>query len=537
MSLLTDFSRVALYGVDMSKEKPSLETVAFTWLENKFRSLVGLNPKSGHTFGHLVEHHTKSLFAGVVGQDEAALPGDFPPAVWETIDSVLKTRGGMDRNGGYNYYLSREECKALPHLWQAQIECSPMADPGKISSFEESVEDALSKKGLDLNIRFQFKPLRVQIDRPSPKNRTLRQQWEFISTDPRIKANCGWTMPALLWNNAGEEEVVWLDLGSTEGFSQAVFGSSGSGKSQLALSMILSTCMINSPERLSLVIIDPKGVDFPVLGSLPHIACPVITDAEEGVAALQAIVAEMDRRVKLAKAGQRNFPRILLFVDELADLLMVGGDEIENSLIRLAQKGRALGISLILGSQRAVGSAFPADVLNNMACRWCGRLGSASESVFASGVAGTTTNRLPGKGAFEIYSPEFRGTRVQALFVADSKLPSYEAEINAFIDDIKARWTTQCPGWTPGRTVPAPEAVSAAPATATEPESPASKIEIDARIWQRMTEAYSAGKLTGNMVRKLYQEILDKSISGTKAKEVLEAFTGAMQDSMATSGD
>lgn len=536
MSMITNSARFLLF----SPKQPAnvtIESIVMRKASNVVRRMFGMPPSRGPGFRDWLLAELKKVWAELVGEffGQATgnqLPDGFPVRVWETIDNVLRTRGGFSNKeqGIPNYWLSRSECQVLPHIWKAQIEVAPTADPGKISAFEESIEDTLAKAGYDLNIRFQFKPLCIQIDRPNPEPQTLTDWWPFICTGENVQINAFWTMPAVTWNNRGATELIYIDMASTEGFGQGDFSASGGGKSQLALSKILSAAMLNSPERLCMIVIDPKGVDFPVLGGLPHLALPVICDAGEGIDALKMIVAEMDRRVGRAKAGERDFPRILLFVDELADLLMVGGDEIETALVRLAQKGRALGISLILSSQRATSASFPANILNNLPCRWVGRMGSAGESVFASGQAGSTTHRLPGRGAFEVYNPNHRGDRVQAFFVADPKSKTYARDVHVFIDDIKARWGDVGSHWTPLGTPPAPTldpVIDVAP-DASEPAQDASDVaQFDDRFFQALENEYKAGgnKLSQKGARRAHVAIYGTDANPAKAKAIIDRFT------------
>jgi len=147
-----------------------------------------------------------------------------------------------------------------------------------------------------------------------------------------------------------------------------IAGTTGSGKSVGINAMILSLLYRNDPDHLKLMLIDPKMLEFSMYNDIPHLITPVITEPVKAIAALANMVGEMERRYKLMaesrtknienynekakKEGIEPFPFIVIVIDELADLMMNGGKEVELSIARLAQKSRACGIHLIVATQR-----------------------------------------------------------------------------------------------------------------------------------------------------------------------------------------
>ena len=147
-----------------------------------------------------------------------------------------------------------------------------------------------------------------------------------------------------------------------------IAGTTGSGKSVGLNSMILSLLYKNSPDNLKLVMIDPKMLEFSIYNEIPHLLTPVITKPKEAIAALANMVAEMERRYTLMsqtrtknienynekskKDGYEPLPYIVVIIDELADLMMTSGKDVEMSIARLAQMARASGIHLIVATQR-----------------------------------------------------------------------------------------------------------------------------------------------------------------------------------------
>jgi S-DNA-T family DNA segregation ATPase FtsK/SpoIIIE len=145
-----------------------------------------------------------------------------------------------------------------------------------------------------------------------------------------------------------------------------VAGATGSGKSVATNSMLISFLYQNSPKELKLILIDPKRVELSSYNAIPHLLTPVITEPDKAAIALRWVVAEMMRRYTVcADSGHRNIadynadskspqrmPRIVVVIDELADLMMVAGKEVEASICRIAQMARAVGIHLIVATQR-----------------------------------------------------------------------------------------------------------------------------------------------------------------------------------------
>ena len=147
-----------------------------------------------------------------------------------------------------------------------------------------------------------------------------------------------------------------------------IAGTTGSGKSVGINAMILSLLYRNSPDQLRLMMIDPKMLEFSIYNDIPHLLTPVITQPKKAITALSNMVAEMERRYqlmsqsrtknietyneKMKKEGKEALPYIVVIIDELADLMMTGGKDVEFSIARLAQMARASGIHLIVATQR-----------------------------------------------------------------------------------------------------------------------------------------------------------------------------------------
>lgn len=192
-----------------------------------------------------------------------------------------------------------------------------------------------------------------------------------------------------------------------------VAGSTGSGKTVLLRSMILSLALAHGPHQLQLLLIDPKSRGFGPLAGLPHLSRPIITSPEQAVQALAGAVEEMERR----DMEKRHTPLLALFIDELADLRMVGGKQVEHHLARLTQRGREAGVHVIVATQRPAATIVGGLVKANLPVRLVGSVASPEDAKVATGIARSGAERLTGRGDFLLVA---RGEiiRFQAAYVS-----------------------------------------------------------------------------------------------------------------------
>ncbi len=214
-----------------------------------------------------------------------------------------------------------------------------------------------------------------------------------------------------------------------------VAGTTGSGKTTLLQSMILSLAMVNTAcsgqsracgSQLSILLLDPKGHAFAPFEGLPHLARPIIRDVEEATEALQSLVRLMERRsASPTPPGGDNpssgQPRIVLVIDELADLLMVGGKRIQQALTRLTQRGREAGIHVIAATQKPTAAVLGSLIKANFPVRLVGRVTSAEDARTATGWSGTGAERLLGRGDF-LAVAEGRVVRFQAAHISQEEI-------------------------------------------------------------------------------------------------------------------
>ena len=226
-----------------------------------------------------------------------------------------------------------------------------------------------------------------------------------------------------------------------------IAGTTGSGKSVGINAMILSLLYRNDPDNLKLMLIDPKMLEFSIYNDIPHLITPVITDATKAIAALANMVGEMERRYKMMaesrtknienynekmiKKGIDTFPYIVVVIDELADLMMNGGKDVEYSIARLAQMARAAGIHLIVATQRPSVDVVTGLIKANLPARLSYRVGQRIDSKVILDALGADS--LLGKGDALFTPPGTNGlVRIHAPW-------NSEEEIEEIVDFLKAQ--------------------------------------------------------------------------------------------------
>lgn len=224
-----------------------------------------------------------------------------------------------------------------------------------------------------------------------------------------------------------------------------VAGATGSGKSVCINGIITSILMIAKPHEVKLMLIDPKMVELNVYNGIPHLLTPVVTNPQKANQALQKIVSEMEKRYDLFQhVGARNIegynqfiertnqemeekqaqlPYIVVIVDELADLMMVAGKDVESSIMRIAQLARAAGIHLIIATQRPSVDVITGSIKANIPSRIAFAVSSATDSrtILDSGGA----EKLLGRGDMLFLSRDSsKPTRIQGAFLSDGEVES-----------------------------------------------------------------------------------------------------------------
>jgi S-DNA-T family DNA segregation ATPase FtsK/SpoIIIE len=222
-----------------------------------------------------------------------------------------------------------------------------------------------------------------------------------------------------------------------------IAGATGMGKSVGINSLFVSLLYRNTPQDVKFIVIDPKRVEMTPYNGIPHLLTPVVTDHEKAVNALKWAVAEMERRYKLlAEVGKRNILEyneaaelkmhyIVILVDELADLMSVAQADVEAAIVRLAQMARAVGIHLVVATQRPSVDIITGLIKANITSRIAFAVGSQIDSRTILDTAGA--EKLLGNGDLLFITAEFnKPKRVQGAYIG-------EKEVKKVVDFFKAQ--------------------------------------------------------------------------------------------------
>ncbi|MBQ9317355.1 MAG: DNA translocase FtsK [Atopobiaceae bacterium] len=224
-----------------------------------------------------------------------------------------------------------------------------------------------------------------------------------------------------------------------------VAGTTGSGKSVLINSMIMSLLMRSTPKQVRLIMVDPKRVEFKGYNGIPHLYVPVVTEPRQAASALQWAVSEMERRLKVfERAGARNItvyntmctsgklsemdnppepmPYLVIVIDELSDLMMVAGKDVEASIVRIAQLARAAGIHLVIATQRPSANVVTGLIKSNIDSRVALKVSSGIDSRVILDETGA--DRLLGNGDMLFKDRGLAPKRVLGCYASDPEIES-----------------------------------------------------------------------------------------------------------------
>ena len=309
-----------------------------------------------------------------------------------------------------------------------QVEDKIRVRVDSILSREKDLALALGTLGIRIETPVMGKPLiGIEVPNSSPSLVTLRSVMQNEQFE-RLGARAH--LPVALGKGAGGE-VVAIDLADMPHL--LIAGATGSGKSVCINTIISCLILERTPAELRLLMIDPKRVEFTLYNGIPHLLTPVVVEADQAKCLLKAAIVEMmDRYRRLENAGVRNIeaynhkmsdkmPLLLVAIDELADLMMSARGEVEQSLCRLAQLGRATGIHLIVATQRPSVDVVTGLIKANFPSRISFGVASQVDSRTILDVGGA--EKLLGKGDM-LYLPAdaSKPVRVQGAYISDSEI-------------------------------------------------------------------------------------------------------------------
>ena len=294
-----------------------------------------------------------------------------------------------------------------------------------------------------------------------------------------------------------------------------IAGATGMGKSVCINSFIISILYKARPDEVKFILIDPKKVEFNLYKGIPHLLVPVVSDPKKAAGALAWAVSEMERRFALIEevgvrdiAGyneitkndpeKQKMSKIVIIIDELADLMMTARDEVENSICRLAQKARAAGMHIVIGTQRPSVDVITGLIKANIPSRIACTVASQVDSRTIIDISGA--EKLIGKGDM-LFAPVgcLKPIRVQGAFVSDSEVEAVTDFLKSnckveydksIIDDIE-REAARCGEKKKGKTDSADDSASVG-----------NLIDSDDMIMPAIQVAVSAGQLSTSLLQR-----------------------------------
>jgi S-DNA-T family DNA segregation ATPase FtsK/SpoIIIE len=342
------------------------------------------------------------------------------------IESTLETFGVACKVVGVN---------PGPAVTQYELQPGPGVQVKRITSLQNDLSLALAAAPLRIEAPIPGKAaVGIEVPNKSASLVTIREVLETAAFREGTRV-----LALGLGNDVSGASIV-ADL--TRMPHLLIAGATGQGKSVCINALITSLLFQMTPDHMRLLLIDPKRVELTGYNGLPHLALPVLVESHQAAAALRWAVAEMDRRYKMFSAeGVRNIaaynekavqklareiPYVVIVIDELADLMMVAAGEIEELICRIAQLARAVGIHLVIATQRPSADIITGLIKANIPSRIAFAVGSQVDSrvILDSGGA----EKLLGRGDM-LYQPVDAGkpTRIQGAFVSD---PEVEAVVN-----------------------------------------------------------------------------------------------------------
>ena len=398
-------------------------------------------------------------------------------------------------------------CSCGPTITRYEVKPEAGTRVRQIANLVDDIAYGLAKSGIRIEAPIPGKAA-VGIEVPNDKSvpvklRTLIETPEFIGHKSKLAACLGADVSG---------KPVIFDIEKMPHL--LVAGTTGSGKSVCINAILMSILYHAKPEEVQLLLIDPKKVEFKVYRDIPHLCCRIISDPKKAAGALNSAVNEMEKRFELIEeVGVRNIagyneatkndpdkpymPRLVIVIDEFADLMMTAKDEVETAVVRIAQKARAAGIHLIIGTQRPSVDVITGLIKANIPSRIAFTVMSGIDSRTILDTVGA--EKLCGRGDM-LYAPvgAQKPQRVQGAFVSDEEVETvvnYVKERNAPVRynqefessiDIEA---AKCGN--------APEASGAAAGGGAS-----SGGDEDTKFWDAVELAIDAGKISTSLLQR-----------------------------------
>ena len=315
-----------------------------------------------------------------------------------------------------------------PRVTRYELQLAPGTKVSKVAALKDDLSYALATTEIRILAPIPGKQaVGVELPNTSPNLVTLGDVFEDLPQS---------ASPLAVW--LGKDisgQAVWTDLARMPHI--LIAGTTGSGKSGCINTILTSVLLRSSPDDVRMILIDPKRIELGYYESIPHLLTPVVSSPKEAAAVLRNVVAEMERRYEqlsrvrarnlpeanraFRSRGEQQLPYLLVVIDELADLMMISPQEVEDCVIRLAQKSRAVGIHLVLATQRPSVDVITGMIKANVPSRIAFAVSSQTDSRVILDSAGAES--LLGQGDM-LFKPlgTSRLQRLQGAFVTEEEI-------------------------------------------------------------------------------------------------------------------
>ncbi len=283
--------------------------------------------------------------------------------------------------------------RITPRIIQFHLALAPHTKINKLQTLTKELALALGASFARLTRHDSA--LSIEIPRDESRFVSLIELNQKLERDDSLRRTLSSAGTAILGLDQDGVPLL-LRLSSPDVAHCLITGTTGSGKTELARTIIASLAMHQKPHDLLLALCDPRAQGFAPFTALPHLLFPIVQEADEMGARLGYLVDEMERRDR----EQITRPRIVVVIDELADVLQTGGREIEALLTRLVQQGRGAGLSLVACTQKPTASVVRSLLKENFPVRLVGRVANAEDARVAARIRGTNAEELAGHGDF-----------------------------------------------------------------------------------------------------------------------------------------
>jgi DNA segregation ATPase FtsK/SpoIIIE, S-DNA-T family len=315
-----------------------------------------------------------------------------------------------------------------PRVTRYELQLAPGTKVSKVAALKDDLSYALATTEIRILAPIPGKQaVGVEVPNLSPNLVTLGDIFDDLPAT---------ASPLAVW--LGKDisgTAVWTDLARMPHL--LIAGTTGSGKSGCINTLLTSVLLRSTPDDVRMILIDPKRIELGFYESIPHLLTPVVSSPKQAAAALTNVVAEMERRYEklsvvrarnlaeanrtLRQRGEQTMPYLLVVIDELADLMMISPQNVEDAVIRLAQKSRAVGIHLVLATQRPSVDVITGMIKANVPSRIAFAVSSQTDSRVILDQAGAES--LLGQGDM-LFKPlgTSRLQRVQGAYVTEEEI-------------------------------------------------------------------------------------------------------------------